>query len=123
MLLHISSLSLQSQVLEEELLDGGHIVVSVKLDDKSNKSFSSYALVDCGVTGYAFIDKEFACDYNLPLSKLKTPHSLEVIDVRTIQSGLIIHLTWLRISIDGHQENIPIFVTKLGHYPIVLGLP
>ena len=123
MLLHISSLSLQSQVLEEELLDGGHIVVSVKLDDKSNKIFSSYALIDCGATGYAFVDEEFAHDHNLPLYKLKTPCLLEVINGRPIESGLITHLTRLQMSIDGHQEDIPMFVTKLGHYPVILGLP
>ena len=37
MSLHITSLLLQLQVLKEELLDGGYIVVSVKLDNKSNK--------------------------------------------------------------------------------------
>ena len=104
-------------------MNGAHIVVSVKLDDKSNKSFSSYALVDCGATGYTCVDEEFAHDHNLPLYKLKTPHSLKVINGRPIESGLITHLTQLQMSIDGHQEDIPIFVTKLGHYPIVLGLP
>ena len=123
MSLYISILSLQSHVLKEELLDGGHIVVSVKLDNKSNKYFSSYILVDCSATGYAFVDEEFACDHNLPLYKLKTLHLLEVIDGRPIESELITYLTRLWMSIDSHQEDIPMFVTKLGHYPIVLGLP
>ena len=99
-------------------MDGGHIVVSVKLDDKSNKFFSCYTLVDCSATSYALVDEEFAHDYNLPLYKLKTPRPLEVIDSRPIELGLITHLTWLWISIDGHQEDIPIFVTKLGYYPV-----
>ena len=89
-------------MLEEELLDGGHVVISVKLDNKSNKIFSSYTLVDCGATGYVFVDKEFECNHDLPLYKLKTPRSLEVIDGRPIESGLITHLTRLRMSIDGH---------------------
>ena len=76
-------------------MDGGHIVVSVKLDDKSNKCFSSYALVDCGATGYAFVDEEFACDHNLLLYKLKTLRSLEVMHGRPIELGLITHLTRL----------------------------
>ena len=91
--LHISSLLLQLQVLEEELLEGGYIVVLVKLDDKSNKFFSSYTLVDCSATSYAFVVEEFAGNHNLPVYKLKTPHTLEVIDSRPIESGLIIHLT------------------------------
>ena len=118
----ISSLSLQSQVLKEELLDGGHIVISVELNDVSNY-ISSYALVDCGATGYAFVDEEFGCNHNLPLFKLKTPHCLKVIDGRPIESGLITHLSRVQMTINGHKENIPMFVTKLRHYPIVLGLP
>ena len=118
----ISSLSLQSQVLEEELLDGGHIIVSVELNDVPNY-IPSHALVDCGATGYAFIDEEFARDYNLPLFKLKMPCCLEVIDGRPIESGLIMQLSRLRMTINGHHEEIPMFVTKLGYYPVLLGLP
>ena len=33
------------------------------------------------------------------------------------------HMTKLKMTIAGHQEKIPLFVTKLGHYSIVLGLP
>ena len=80
-------------------------------------------LFNYGATGYAFVDEEFACNHNLLLYKLKTPRSLEVIDGRPIESGLITHLTRLRMSIDGHQEDIPMFVTKPGYYPILLGLP
>ena len=29
----------------------------------------------------------------------------------------------MNLGIRGHQETLPAFVTKLGHYPIVLGLP
>ena len=32
-------------------------------------------------------------------------------------------MTKLGMSIAGHKEKIPLFVTKLGHYSIVLGLP
>ena len=32
------------------------------------------------------------------------------------------HMTKLKMTIAGHQEKIPLFVTKLGHYSIVLGL-
>ena len=103
-------------------MDGAHIVVSVEVDDKS-KTITSYALVDCGATGYAFVDEEFARNHNFPLYKLKTPHCLEVIDGRPIESGLITHLSRLRMTINGHQEDIPMFVTKLGHYLVVLGLP
>ena len=33
------------------------------------------------------------------------------------------HITKLKMTIAGHQEKIPLFITKLGYYAIVLGLP
>jgi len=118
----ISSLLLQSEVLEEELLDGTHIVISVELNDGISL-IPTHALVDCGATGYAFADEEFVRDHNLPLYKLTTPRTLEVIDGHPIESGIITHLTKLSMNINGHKEQIPMLITKLGHYPLVLGLP
>ena len=120
-MLHISNCSLQSDV-KEELLDKNHIIISTQIQDESSL-ISTHALIDCRVTGFAFIDKEFARDHNFPLFKLKKPRCLEVIDGRPIESGLIIHMTKLKMTIAGHREKIPLFVTKLGHYSIVLGLP
>ena len=118
--LRISSCSLQSDI-KKELLDKNHIVVSTQIQDEPSL-ISTHALVDCRVTGFAFIYEEFAHDHNFPLFKLKKPHCLEVIDGRPIESGLIMHITKLKMTIAGHQEKIPLFVTKLGHYSIVLGL-
>ena len=120
-ILRISSCSLQSDV-KEELLDENHIVISTQIQDESSL-ISTHAFVDCGATGFAFIDKEFARDHNFPLFKLKKPRCLEVIDRRPIESSLITHITNLKMTIAGYQEKIPLFVTKLGHYSIVLGLP
>jgi len=118
----ISLLCVQSNVLGEDVLDGNHIVISVELKDGPS-SLPTHALVDCGATGYAFVDEEFARDHNLPLHKLKNPRSLEVIDGRPVESGNITHLMKIEMNINNHREIIPIFITKLGHYPIVLGLP
>ena len=120
-ILRISNCSLQSNI-KEESLDGNHIVISTQIQDESSL-ISTHAFVDCGVTGFTFIDEKFACDHNFPLFKLKKPCCLEVIDGRPIESGLITPITKLRMTIAGHQEKIPLFVTKLGHYSIVLGLP
>ena len=121
--LRVSSCSVQSHI-DEELLDGNHIVISTQIkDDSSNTNITTHALVDCGATGYAFVDEEFASDQNFPLFKIKKPCCLEVIDGRPIESGLITYMTKLNMTIAGHKEIIPLFVTKLGHYPIVLGLP
>ena len=120
-ILRISSCSLQSDI-KEEWLDENHIVISTQIQDKSSL-ISTHALVDCSATGFAFIDEEFVHDHNFPLFKLKKPRCLQVIDGRPIESSLIMHMTKLKITIVSHQEKIPLFVTKLGHYSIVLGLP
>ena len=120
-ILHISSCSLQSDI-KEESLDGNHIIISTQIQDESSL-ISTHALVDCSATGFAFINEEFVRDHNFPLFKLKKPCCLEVIDGRPIESGLIMHMTKLKMTITSHQEKIPLFVTKLGHYSIVLGLP
>ena len=120
-MLRISSCSLQSDI-KEESLDENHIVISTQIQDESSL-ISTHTLVDCGATGFAFIDEEFASNHNFPLFKLKKPHYLEVINGRPIESGLITYMAKLKMIISGHQEKIPLFVTKLGHYSIVLGLP
>ena len=69
------------------------------------------------------IKNSSAHNHEFPLYKLKKPCCLEVIDGRPIESSLITHMTKLPIVIAGHNNLIPLFVTKLDHYPIVLELP
>jgi len=71
----------------------------------------------------AFIDEDFARHHQLPLTPVKYPRALEVIDGHPISSGDITHTANATLSIHEHREQIPIFGTKLGHYPIVLGIP
>src|SRR5690606_40916917 len=67
-------------------LDGLHMVVRCEISH-DNKSVSAHALIDCGATGFAFVDKDFASQHNLPLFPLREPRALEVIDGRPISSG------------------------------------
>ena len=78
--------------------------------------------MDYSTTSYTFINKEFAHDHIFPLYKLKKPYCLVVINARSIKSDLITHITKLHIVIASYSELIPLFVTKLGHYPIILDL-
>ena len=103
-------------------MEGKHFVVSCSLTI-GNKIIHTHALIDCGATGISFVDKDFAHHHQLPLKTLKTPRSLEVIDGRPVSSGDITQLTNIPFSIQEHHEQLPMFVTKLGHYPIVLGIP
>ncbi len=103
-------------------MDGEHLVVNCTIDDQGNE-IRSHALIDSGSTGFAFVDEKFAISRGLPLYSLKDPRELEVIDGRPIESGLVTAITKVKLTIDKHVEEIPIFVTILRHYPVVLVIP
>jgi len=103
-------------------MEGEHLVVSCILS-VNGQTIATHALIDSGATGIAFIDKDFARHHQLTLTPLQNPRSLKVIDGRPISSGDITHTTTITLLINEHQEQLPMFVTKLGHYRIVLGIP
>jgi transposase InsO family protein len=107
---------------ELRYLEGKHLVVSCTLS-YLNTSLRTYALIDSGATGFAFVDQGFADHHDIPVTPLKQPIHLEVIDGRPIASGKITHLASAKMSIQEHSEDLHMFVTRLGHYPIVLGIP
>ena len=111
-----------SALVDHNEMDGIHMIVTCSLHDNSNV-IKSHAIIVCGATGYAFIDEDFARRNNLPLHCLHTPYTLHVIDGRPSSSGSITHITRIRLRFREHQEDIPMFVSKLGQYPIVLRIP
>jgi hypothetical protein len=54
---------------------------------------------------------------------LALPRTLEDIDGRPISSGTITHYVKIPMGIEGHEEHARLFVTTLGLYPIMLGIP
>jgi len=46
-----------------------------------------HALIDCGATGIAFMDQDFARHHQIPLQELKEKKQVEVINGRPIESG------------------------------------
>ena len=116
----VSGFALKEEPMES--LDGHHLIVKCTIEDSFHK-LKSHSLVDCGASGFAFIDKDYAHHHNLPLHSLKEPRHLEVIDGRPIDSGDITHVVKVGLNINGHYEQLSAYVTKLGHYPLVLGIP
>ena len=104
-------------------MEGDHLVVACPLARDSSSAISSHALIDNCATGFAFMDEDFARRQQFPLIPLKTPRVLEVIDGRPIASAMITHLVRAKLQIRHHVEDAFIFVTRLGHYPLVLGIP
>jgi hypothetical protein len=103
-------------------MEGKHLVITCSLTFH-DQVIQTHTLIDCGAMGIAFMDQHFACHHEVPLEKLKDRRQVEVIDGRTIESGDITHLPKVSMDIQDHKERILMFVTKLGHYHIVLGIP
>jgi hypothetical protein len=75
----IASSIVKDIAIKEGSMDGNHLIVMCTLSLDS-KEIPTHTLIDCGATGYAFIDKDFANYYHLPLRLLKTPCTLQVIN-------------------------------------------
>jgi predicted aspartyl protease len=102
-------------------MDGNHLIVTCTLHDQGNV-IKYHTLIDCGTTGYAFIDEDYARCHNIPLHLLKSPRNLTVINGRPVTSRAITHITHTHLVIWNHQEDILHFETKFRNYPIVLGI-
>jgi len=89
--LSVSGIALQDVEIQGKTMDGKHLIVTCTIF-VGPKSVRTYALIDCGATGLAFVDEEFAHHHQLPLRQLKQPRNLEVIDGRPIASGAITHI-------------------------------
>jgi predicted aspartyl protease len=50
--------------IEEGSMDGNHLIMICTLS-LNNKEIPTHALIDCGATGYAFIDQDFANHHQL----------------------------------------------------------
>ena len=103
-------------------LDGHHLIIKCTIEDTPRR-LDTHSLIDCGASGFAFIDMDFVQQHNFPLHSLRDPRRLEVIDGRPIDSEDITHVAKVGLDINGHREQVSAFVTKLGHYPFVLGIP
>ena len=83
---------------------------------------------DIGASGQAFMDISFAQLHGYKFIRLQQPRSLVVADGRDVASGPITHFITTPFTIKDksgnvHTETLDMFVTKLGQYPIILGIP
>ena len=118
----ISRLSVSKVEVLEGSMEGKHLVITCTLT-VNNQKIPTHVLIDCGATGIAFMDQDFARHHQIPLQELKEKKQVEVIDGRPIESGDITHIAKVGMNIQKHEEQLPMFNTRLGHYPIVLGIP
>jgi hypothetical protein len=107
---------------QENEMDGNHLVVLCTLSDHDIK-IDTHALVDCGCTGLSFMNEAFACQHNFARYQLKNPKTVEVIDGHPISSGDIMEYVEVQCMIADHHETLTAYLTSLGHYPLILGIP
>jgi len=109
-----------------EVLEGTmgekHSVITCTLT-VNNKEIPTHALIDCGATGIACMDQDFDRHHQILIQELKETKRIKVIDGRPIVSGDIMHIAKVSMNIQGHGEQLVMFITKLGDYPIVLRIP
>ena len=105
--------------MEECELEGEHVFVAATLRN-SDHSIQSSAMIDTGAMRFAFIDENFVCQHNFSHYRLNPSRDLEVIDGQSIESGKITSLTKISCQIQDHTEMLPTFITKLGHFSLLL---
>jgi len=84
-------------------MEGKHLVITCSLTI-NNQEIPTHALIDCGATGIAFMDQDFARHHQIPLPELKERKQVEVIDGRPIESGDITHIAKVGMKIQEHKE-------------------
>ena len=99
-----------------------HIVLPCTIASNETSSFNTFAMADCGATAL-FIDSLFAQLHGLKFSLLQHPQDLTVADGRSVSSRTITHTIQISFTLEAHTKTLKLFVTTLGQYPVVLGLP
>ena len=108
--------------VEEYELEREHLFDAATLRN-GDHSIQTSAMIDTVPTDFAFIDENFVRQHNFHRYRLNPPQDLKVIDARPIKSGQITHLTKISCQIQDHPETLSAFITKLGHFSLVLGIP
>jgi len=118
----ISRLSVSKVEVNERSMEGKHFVITCSFT-VNDQGIPTHSVIECGAPGIAFLDQDFARHHQIPLQELNEKWQVEVIDGRRIESGDITHDATVGVLIQDHKEQLPMFVTKLGQYPVVLGMP
>jgi len=119
---HLQLPAVVGREVKECKLEGEHLFVAATLRN-GDHSIQTPAMIDTGATDFAFIDENFVRQQKFPRYRLNPPRDLEVIDGRPIESSQITHLTKISCQIQDHTEMLPAFITKLGHFSLVLRIP
>ena len=98
-----------------------HIIISCILHQAQFR-IHVFALIDSETSVYAFIDKSFVQQHNIPLHPLIYPWRLWGFDDQTALTDDITYVTEITMVIKGHTERLFLYITELNQYSIVMGL-
>ena len=94
----ISRLSVSKVEVLAGSMEGKHLVITCSLT-LNNEEIPMHALIDCGATGIALMDQDFARYHQIPFQELKETKQVEVINGRPIESRDITHITKVGMQI------------------------
>jgi len=103
-------------------MEGKHSVKTCTLT-VNDQEIPTHALIDCGATGIAFMDQDFAPHHQITLQEIKEKRHVEAIDGRSTESGDISHIAKVGMMIQDLKDQLLMSVTKLGQYPMLVGCP
>jgi hypothetical protein len=84
----------------------------------------TYAMTDTGAEGVCFVDKDWATTRGFQLQPMKREMPLVNFNGQEDESATVTHFIVATLRIHDHTEKEAfLFVTRLSHYPIILGIP
>jgi len=114
-LLPVSTLSLMSVDVLPLL------TIAVQLTRPSSLPVTLTALVDCGACA-SFIDSAVVDRFSLPTTPLSVPQPIQMVDNSTAAKP-VTHSSHIYISTSASAAHMDVFVTNIGRYDMILGLP
>jgi hypothetical protein len=121
--LRITNIAVYDTMIEKEFTHTLALILSVTVR-QNDISEPTYALIDTGYEGYAFIDKEYAQDKGIELTPLSQPFSLYSYDSAEGDSRTVKGYARCNIQNRDHvDKDVVLYATLLSYYLIVLGHP
>ena len=116
------SFSALSQSPRQDFNKDEHLIISCNLATSYYK-YKSTALINTRASSTAFINQFYTQKLGLSFLPLSSPIALKVVDGRPAAIGDITHFIQLRFSVDSFKQTLLLYITRLGHFPVILGYP
>ena len=96
---------------------GSHLIVPCEINEYEPVD----GMIDCGATGLAFMNTLLARHLKLKTTKLEEPQEVVAADGHAMDP--ITETVNIRMKIKDHVEDITMFLSNIGSFNIILGMP